>query len=187
MTFDSVKGQFTCAEVRKEEERDYVSRITNLILALHTAELLKVYAPELAEKALQTVPAEFRDTSAEAVRKVYLMAVNWNKRPQEGGPASGSSDELACTDFRRGETISAWDTTHVQCFFQSYRDKEALSRPAAAASASGYNGKTAKLASNACTWFNSNRGCRNGEQCDMVHKCAKCGKAGHNKMSCKAK
>jgi hypothetical protein len=63
-------------------------------------ELLKKSAPDLDE------PLEFRNTTVEAVRKVFLMFLGWKASLQGGYPSYRSFDEAARTDFQRGETIS---------------------------------------------------------------------------------
>ena len=174
-------GSTATREEIKPDKRAYHSEFLRTFTALEYHALLKDIDPVSAERAIQTVPEEYRTTKAADLKAVWLQSMLWEAHL--GWDEFISMMVKARRDFKRQDTILEWTLGNLQSVFTQLLHERAV--PAyngrSAASGSKQSAKNGVL----CTWLNGKLGvCKMRARCTMVHKCAICNSADHGKAHC---
>jgi len=192
LIFDATTGAVSVQTARKKNRNDFTSEYIRILCTLYVVEIVKDFDLEIAEKYLTSVPVEFRNTSAADFKSVYLMCIGWEEALHMGWKGFADFEELIRLDFKRGDCLLKWDVSHVQCYFQSYRDRNGSRSGGASSSGyaptaytrTPYAGGTQKM----CKFHNGATGCAKKNECNMLHKCSKCGALkSHGRKDCPKK
>jgi hypothetical protein len=195
LVFDEKTGSVSVHTSRKTSRVDFLRQAFLYYGSLQVAEALKGWSVEVADKYLAMVPIEFRFTSSVDYKSVFMMCPGWEEALNLGWIGFSEFWECVLLDFKRGDTLLVWDVPHVQCYFQSYRDRIRAEQPSNRSGGAGpsgygsrpparessYTGGTQKL----CKFHNKPGGCMKKNKCNMLHKCLGCGAQGtHGLKDC---
>mmetsp|Transcript_39253 Transcript_39253/g.65941 ORF Transcript_39253/g.65941 Transcript_39253/m.65941 type:complete len:213 (-) Transcript_39253:285-923(-) len=195
LIFDINTGSVSVQTAKKMTKVDFLREALQINGALQVAEAIKGWSPDVAEKYLAMVPSELKSTSAVDYKSVFMMCTGWEESLNLGWQGFAEFWDCVRLDFKRGDTLLVWDVAHVQCYFQSYRDRIRAEQPNnrfGGAGPSGYASRPPAREAHytggsqkPCRFHNKPSGCSKKGKCNMLHKCLGCGAIGsHGLKDC---